>query len=201
VCWVRELNPGTQALKFLSVLEVLREELDVLNPRRLAADLAIVHVAIRERISAYDPGVLATEIGAILKSIADKLKTLNPAALLGDLSFLDASTRQPTTHCHLFGRAHPRHHAAACRCGSFGARADHAPNDPRTGNFDCRNGRDNQSEGHRRAWSALGAPFRHRGSEAARPGGRLNIRRDSETSRPASALVVLTPGDHSITQP
>jgi hypothetical protein len=87
---VRELNPGTQALNFLSVLEVLREELDVLNPRRLAADLAIVHVAIREAICAYDPGVLATEIGAILKSIADKLKTLNPAALLGDLSFLDA---------------------------------------------------------------------------------------------------------------
>lgn len=86
---VEELNPGTQAHKFLSVLDVLREELDLLNPARLAAELAGVHAAIRETVAAYDPIHLAEAIGEILTSIAANLRDLDPAALLGDLSPFD----------------------------------------------------------------------------------------------------------------
>jgi len=86
---VEGLNPGTQAHKFLSVLDVLREELDLLNPARLAAELAVVHAAIRETIAAYDPIHLADSIAEILTNIATNLRSLDPAALLGDLSLLD----------------------------------------------------------------------------------------------------------------
>jgi hypothetical protein len=86
---VEELNPGTQAHKFLSVLDVLREELDLLNPARLAAELAVVHAAVRETIAAYDPIHLADGIAEILTSIAAKLRALDPAMLLGDLSPFD----------------------------------------------------------------------------------------------------------------
>jgi hypothetical protein len=84
-----ELNPIAQANKFLSVLDVLREELDVFNPARLAAELAEVHAAIRAAVAAYDPIHLAEGIKAILDEIAAQLRGLDPAALLGDLSFLD----------------------------------------------------------------------------------------------------------------
>ncbi len=86
---VEELNPATQAAKFLSVLDVLREELDVFNPARLAAELAEVHAAIRAAIAAYDPIHIAERIKATLTEIANELRGLDPAALLGDLTFLD----------------------------------------------------------------------------------------------------------------
>jgi hypothetical protein len=86
---VHDLNPATQAIKFLRLLDVLKGELDVLNPRRLAEDLAVVHAAIRNVIGAYDPAVFAAELTAIIGDLAGKIRALNPATLLGDLSFLD----------------------------------------------------------------------------------------------------------------
>lgn len=84
-----ELNPAAQAAKFLTVLDVLREELDLLNPARLAAELAEVHAALRAAVAAYDPIHLAEGVKAILLEIAGALRELDPAALLGDLAFLD----------------------------------------------------------------------------------------------------------------
>lgn len=86
---IRELNPGTQAQKFLRVLDVLREEFDVLNPGRLADELGEIHAVIRDMIAAYDPAVFAAEIKAVLQEIAQSLQALDPSHLLGDLSFLD----------------------------------------------------------------------------------------------------------------
>ncbi|NTV42785.1 MAG: hypothetical protein HGA63_05735, partial [Syntrophobacteraceae bacterium] len=86
---MEELNPGTQAQKFLRVLDVIREELDALNPRRLAADLAEVHAAMRAAIAAYDPRVLAGEIDGLLDEIAASLRNLSPENLLGDIDFLE----------------------------------------------------------------------------------------------------------------
>ncbi|HEU4431752.1 MAG TPA: hypothetical protein VFR51_00055 [Pyrinomonadaceae bacterium] len=82
-------NPGTQVRKFLVVLDVLREELDLLNPTRLADELAEIHGVIRGIVAAYDPRILADELFAIVTAVADRLRTLTPEALLGDLTFLD----------------------------------------------------------------------------------------------------------------
>jgi uncharacterized protein (DUF2267 family) len=85
---IAHYNPGAQAQKFLAVLEVLRDELDVLNPRRLAAELAELHGMIRATIAAYDPRALADEFAATVRSIAQSIRGLNPQQLLGDLNFL-----------------------------------------------------------------------------------------------------------------
>jgi hypothetical protein len=82
-------NPGTQVRKFLVVLDVLREELDLLNPTRLADELAEIHGVIRAIVAAYDPRILAEELFAIVRAVSDRLRTLTPEALLGDLTFLD----------------------------------------------------------------------------------------------------------------
>jgi len=91
---VRNYNPITQAQKFLSVIEVMREELDVLNPHRLVDELADVHAAIRESITAYDPAEFIPDLSAVLNQIATQLKALNPVTLLGDLSFLKTAVQR-----------------------------------------------------------------------------------------------------------
>jgi hypothetical protein len=84
-----ELNPGVQAQRFLEVFGVLQEELDLLNPRHLAADLGEVHAAIRDAVAAYDPRTFALEIDAVLDEVATALRELSPETLLGDITFLD----------------------------------------------------------------------------------------------------------------
>ncbi len=84
-------NPGAQARKFLQVLEVVREELEVLDPRRLAAELAELHAALRATVAAYDPRVIAEELAAVTRAMAGQLRALDPAALLGDVNFLQST--------------------------------------------------------------------------------------------------------------
>lgn len=86
---INELNPVAQAQKFFRVLDVLKQELDVLNPSVLADELGEMHLAIRRTIAAYDPAAVAADLFAVLQQTAASLRSLNPATLLGDLSFLD----------------------------------------------------------------------------------------------------------------
>ncbi len=86
---IREMNPGTQAQKFLVVLDVVRDELEALNPRRLAVELGEVHAAIRATLAAYDPALFAEEIAETLTAVATALRALDPEALLGDTAILD----------------------------------------------------------------------------------------------------------------
>lgn len=86
---IRQFHPMVQAQKFLQILETLRKELDLLNPRRLAAELAEVHSVLRATIQAYDPMRLAEKVHAVLQEIAASLRALDPSELLGDLTFLD----------------------------------------------------------------------------------------------------------------
>jgi len=85
---VNHFNPGSQAQKFLVVLDVLRDELNILNPRRLAAELAELHGVIRGVIAAYDPRVFADEIYVVIRALAQQIRALNPQQLLGNLDFL-----------------------------------------------------------------------------------------------------------------
>jgi len=85
---MNHFNPGAQAQKFLVVLDVLRDELNILNPRRLAAELAELHGVIRGVVAAYDPRVFADEIYAVIQALAQQIRALNPQQLLGNLDFL-----------------------------------------------------------------------------------------------------------------
>ena len=84
-------NPGAQAQKFLAVLDVLRDEIDLFNPARLADELAEIHASIRRVVAAYDPVILAEELFAVVKAVAAQLRGLDPATLLGDLTFLQTT--------------------------------------------------------------------------------------------------------------
>ena len=86
---VRELNPAAQAQRYLAVLGVLREELDLLDPARLADELGEVHAAARAAIAEFDPRLIAAELGEAIEAAAGALRALDPAALLGDLSLFD----------------------------------------------------------------------------------------------------------------
>jgi hypothetical protein len=84
---VNEFNPMALAQRFLTVLDVLREEIDVLNPRRLAMELAEIHGAIRETIAAYDPRLIAQDLFQLSRDVAQQIRALDPALLLGNLDF------------------------------------------------------------------------------------------------------------------
>jgi hypothetical protein len=81
-------HPMQLAQRFLVVLDVVKELLDLLSPRRLAAELGEVHGAIRHAIAAYDPGAFVADFRATVKSIADALRTLDPTTLAGDTTLL-----------------------------------------------------------------------------------------------------------------
>ena len=88
------LNPGTQAQKFLAVLDVLRDELDLFNPARLADELAEIHAVIRSVVAAYDPRILAEELFEVVRAVGAQLRGLDPATLLGDLTFLQTTVER-----------------------------------------------------------------------------------------------------------
>ncbi|MBU1054947.1 MAG: LXG domain-containing protein [Proteobacteria bacterium] len=83
---VQTFNPGVLAHRFLRVTTVLKEEIDILNPRRLAAELGEIHGAIKQTIMAYDPAVLAEEIWETISALSLALQALKPSELLSELS-------------------------------------------------------------------------------------------------------------------
>ena len=89
---VQQFNPVAQALKFLTVFEVIREELELLNPRRLASELGEIHGAIRDIVLSYDPAVFAEEVYDVIEALAAQIRSLDPGALLGDLTHFDDLT-------------------------------------------------------------------------------------------------------------
>jgi hypothetical protein len=80
-------NPGFLAQKFLGLIDLLKEQLDLLDPRRLAAELGEIHKAIRDTIAAYDPAVFAQEIWEIIDRLIQGLDVLKPSELLAGFSF------------------------------------------------------------------------------------------------------------------
>ena len=87
---IKTFNPGAQAHKYLKVLNVLREELDLLNPSRLADELGEVHAAIRASLNAYHPRVFAQEFSELLVATALQVRSLDPAGFMPDLSGIQA---------------------------------------------------------------------------------------------------------------
>jgi len=84
------LNPAALAQRILrAALEAVQEELSVLDPALLAAELDEIHQAIRATLAAYDPALLAAELGAVQAELVAALRGIDPAAMLGDLGDLD----------------------------------------------------------------------------------------------------------------
>jgi len=86
-----EVKPTALLRRFEPVLDVLLGELEVLDPRVLADELATIHEALRRTIEAYDPARFVDELRGIVAGVAAQLRAIDPAALVGDLSFLDGT--------------------------------------------------------------------------------------------------------------
>lgn len=84
-----QFSPTRQAQRYFKVLEILGEELALLDPKRLADELAEIHSAVRAALTAYDPAQLVAQVQARIEALATALAALDPAALLGDLSLFD----------------------------------------------------------------------------------------------------------------
>ena len=87
---IERFNPGVQAQKLLRVLLVLKEQLDLLNPRRLADELDEIHAAIRASLAAYDPAVFASDLQGLLNTAKATITGLDPANLTPDLTPVQA---------------------------------------------------------------------------------------------------------------
>lgn len=83
---IDEFNPGALMQRFLGVFDVIREELALLDPARLADELGEVHAAIRAAVSAYDPRVIVGEIDVVIVQVAASIRGLDPAGLVPDLT-------------------------------------------------------------------------------------------------------------------
>lgn len=83
-------NPGAQGQKFLRALNVLKEQFDLINPRRLADELDEVHKAIKDVIASYDPAVFAADLQALVGQVELTLRSLDPANLAPDFAPVEA---------------------------------------------------------------------------------------------------------------
>ncbi|MET0662486.1 MAG: hypothetical protein ABWZ42_05075 [Ilumatobacteraceae bacterium] len=83
---IREFNPGTLMQRYLGVLDVVREELALLDPGRLADELGEIHAEVKAALLAYDPLVLAADLDALIAQVAAAIRGLDPSGLMPDLS-------------------------------------------------------------------------------------------------------------------
>jgi hypothetical protein len=87
---IREFNPGNLMQRYLGVLDVVREELALLDPGRLADELGEIHAEVKAALLAYDPLVLAGDLDALVAQVAAAIRALDPSGLLPDLSGIAA---------------------------------------------------------------------------------------------------------------
>ncbi|MEV0644072.1 hypothetical protein AB0I28_02290 [Phytomonospora sp. NPDC050363] len=84
------LNPAALAQRVLrAAVDAVQEELAVLDPALLAAELDEIHQAVRTSLAAYDPALLAAELAGVQAEVVAALREIDPAVMLGDLGDLD----------------------------------------------------------------------------------------------------------------
>ena len=94
---IERFNPGAQAQKFLRALNVLKELFDLINPRRLAAELDEVHASILAVFAAYAPAAFAAELQGLVNATSAAVRGLDPSALTPDFSPVEAQVARLTT--------------------------------------------------------------------------------------------------------
>ena len=78
-----DLNPAVLLQRFLTVLDAVRDELDVLNPHTLAHELDRIHDAARATLEAYDPAGLVDEVGALLRAVGTAIRNVDLSGFPG----------------------------------------------------------------------------------------------------------------------
>ncbi|GAA2152654.1 hypothetical protein FHX52_0805 [Humibacillus xanthopallidus] len=86
---IHEFSPGTLMQRYVGVLDVVREEMSLLDPGRLADELGAVHAEVKAALLAYDPLVLAREVDGLVAQVAAALRGLDPAGLMPDLTGIE----------------------------------------------------------------------------------------------------------------
>ena len=79
-----DLNPAVLLQRFLTVLDVVRDELDVLNPHTIARELDAIHDAARATLEAYDPAVLVDEVGDLLRAVGAAIRAVDLGGFPGE---------------------------------------------------------------------------------------------------------------------
>jgi len=82
-------NPAVLLQRFLGVLDVVREELDVLNPHVLVAELDPLHGAARAVLEAYDPAGLVDEVQGLLGAVAQAVRDIELDGFPGEAELAD----------------------------------------------------------------------------------------------------------------
>lgn len=82
-------NPAVLLQRFLGVLDVVREELDLLNPHVLVAELDPLHDAARAVLEAYDPAGLVDEVESMLGAIAQAVRDIELDGFPGEAELAD----------------------------------------------------------------------------------------------------------------
>ena len=72
---------------------MVREQLALLDPGRLADELTEIHVEVRAVLAAYDPAAFVDELRRVLAGVAQALRSLDPAQWLtpADVARLQAT--------------------------------------------------------------------------------------------------------------
>ena len=82
-------NPAVLLQRFLGVLDVVREELDVLNPHVVVGELDPLHDAARAVLEAYDPAGLVDEVEGMLGAVAQAVRGIELDGFPGEAELAD----------------------------------------------------------------------------------------------------------------
>lgn len=102
-------HPMKLAGQFAEVLDVLREQLDLIGPERLANELDLIYDAVRGQLDEYRPSEFVDEVQALLGTLADRIAALTLDAFPTDAELqplTDAVNRvQDAVPAEAFGEA------------------------------------------------------------------------------------------------
>jgi hypothetical protein len=73
---VLDRNPAALLQRFLRVFDVLREQLELVNPHSIVEELDVIHAAVRESVSAYDPAGLVDDLQQLLGDVGTAIRNI-----------------------------------------------------------------------------------------------------------------------------
>jgi hypothetical protein len=85
---VERYQPAAVAMRFLPLLQLVDDEIALLDPRALGAEVEDIYRLIVDTVAAYDPAQVAAAVDAEIAAVADELRAVDVATLVPDTSFL-----------------------------------------------------------------------------------------------------------------
>jgi hypothetical protein len=81
-------QPAAVAMRFLPLLQLIDDEIALLDPRALVAEVEDVYRLVVDAVAAYDPARIAASVDADVAAIVAEIASLDIATLVPDTSFL-----------------------------------------------------------------------------------------------------------------